>query len=129
MDILNIPPFSFWHICALFWNDELLMQISAYYMFPGVLESLFQFIFVTALTNKHYSYHLWHCFFFYKIWKKEKKSNKFNRLQIKVVLLLNSKLHPSITDQTISFVLCPYTRLGSVKCDYTVERFDAIQMR
>ena len=28
-------------------------------MFPGVLEMPLQFIFITSLSNKHYSYHLW----------------------------------------------------------------------
>ena len=55
-------------------------------MFPGVLETPFQVIFIASLSNKRYSYHLW----LLVITKSgKKKSNKFNRLQIEVFFLPN----------------------------------------
>ena len=45
-----------------------------------------QFIFVTSLSNKRYSYHLW--LLVVTKSEKRKKSNKFNRLQIGVLFLL-----------------------------------------
>ena len=35
------------------------MQRSTSQMFPGFLEAPLQFIFVSSLSNKRYSYHLW----------------------------------------------------------------------
>ena len=56
-------------------------------MFPGILETLLQFIFVTSLSNKHYFYQLW--LLVITNLEKRKKSNKFNRLQIEVFFLPN----------------------------------------
>ena len=78
-------------------------------MFPGVLETPLQFIFVTSLSNKRYAYHLW----LLVITKKErKKSNKFNRLQIEVLFLpnisppvyINLPPPPNIDPSNLSFV-------------------------
>ena len=86
-------------------------------MFPGVLETPLQFIFVTSLSNKRYAYHLW----LLVITKKErKKTNKFNRLQIEVLFLPNISppvyinLPPPTEYRPIKFVLCPYIRPGRI---------------
>ena len=71
-------------------------------MFPGVLETPLQFIFVTSLSNKCYSDHLW----LLVITKsgKRKKSNKFTRLQIEVFFLPNISPPPNIGPSNLSFV-------------------------
>ena len=46
-------------------------------MFPGVLETSLQFIFVTSLPNKCYSYHLW-LLVITKSGKKERKVVSFS---------------------------------------------------
>ena len=55
-------------------------------MFLWVLETPLQFIFVTSLSNKRYSYHLWLLVITKSVIKKR---NKFNRLQIEVFFLPN----------------------------------------
>ena len=82
--------------------------------FPGVLETPLQFIFVTSLPNKRYSYHLW----LLVITKsgKKKNRNKFTRLQNEVFFLSNigppvynpSPPLPPVDYRPIKSVLCPY---------------------
>ena len=84
-------------------------------MFPGVLEMPLQFIFVTSLSNKCYSYHSW-LLVITKSGKKRKKSNKFNRFQIEVFFLPNISplLYKLPKYRLIKFLLCPYICPGHI---------------
>ena len=71
-------------------------------MFPEVLETPLQFTFVTSLSNKRYSYHLW-LLVITKSGKKE--SNKFSKFQIKVFFPPKvSPPPPNIGPSNLSFL-------------------------
>ena len=78
-------------------------------MFPGVLETPLQFIFVISLPNKRYPYHL----LLLVIAKagKRKKSNTFYRFQIELFFLEWERC-PKY--RLIKFFLCPYIRPGCI---------------
>ena len=81
------------------------MQRSTFQIFPRVLETPLQFIFVTFLLNKCYFYHLWLLVITKTV--KKQKSNKFNRLQIDVSFLENISPPPpppNIVQSSSSFV-------------------------
>ena len=96
------------------WTIDVNIYILDIFGNPGNLFSL-QFIFVTTLSNKRYSCHLW----LLVITKSgKKKGNKFNSFQIEVFFFQNisSPLAPyiSLKYRPIKFVLSPYIKLFKV---------------
>ena len=77
-------------------------------MFPGVLETPLQFIFVTSLSNKSYSYHLWLLVITKSREKKERKGTGFNALQIEVFFL--------------PYITCPGYIKGILRFFYDLQR-------